>query len=137
MTEEVTSSETDPLAGIRQSVWQIPRNFLDLSHVVIGRGRFGSVIKGRVNNRGAEDAAIVQVVPGKIMDEREMREMAKEVRSIHIIKCLSFRSIGAYFSVRGCVSSDSWLSLATNLVHATYYRQFCSSKYIDGLQGGP
>ena len=83
---EVASSETDPLAGIRQTVWQIPRNFLDLSHVVIGRGRFGSVIKGRVNNRGAEDAAIVQVVPGKIMDEREMREMAKEVRSIHILK---------------------------------------------------
>ena len=91
---EVASSETDPLAGIRQTVWQIPRNFLDLSHVVIGRGRFGSVIKGRVNNRGAEDAAIVQVVPGKIMDEREMREMAKEVSSIHIIKSLSNRSIG-------------------------------------------
>ena len=77
---EGAPSETDPLAGIRRSVWQIPRNFLDLSHVVIGRGKFGSVIKGKVNNRGAEDvAAIVQVVPGKMMDEREMREVAREV----------------------------------------------------------
>ena len=109
ITEEVASSETDPLAGIRQTVWQIPRNFLDLSHVVIGSGRFGSVIRGRVNNRGAEDAAIVQVVPGKIMDEREMREMAKEVSSIHIIKSLSNRSIG----YSKCVSSDCWLTLAT------------------------
>ena len=67
------------MAGIRRSVWQIPRNFLDLSHVVIGRGKFGSVIKGKVNNRGAEDAAIVQVVPGKMMDEREMRDVAREV----------------------------------------------------------
>lgn len=79
---EGASSETDPLAGIRRTVWQIPRNFLDLSHVVIGRGKFGSVIKGKVNNRGAEDAAIVQVVPGKIMDEREMREMAREVDAV-------------------------------------------------------
>ena len=37
----------------------------------------------------SEDAAIVQVVPGKIMDEREMREMAKEVRSIPRLLALS------------------------------------------------
>ena len=106
MTEEVASSETDPLAGIRQTVWQIPRNFLDLSHVVIGRGRFGSVIKGRVNNRGAEDAAIVQVVPGKIMDEREMREMAREVGQFPFIKAcrsLLLVTLNADFSKRGCV----------------------------------
>ena len=85
VAEGGASSETDPLSVIRRSVWQIPRNFLDLSHVVIGRGRFGSVIKGKVNNRGEEDvAAIVQVVPGKMMDEREMREVAREVGYLQI-----------------------------------------------------
>ena len=67
-------------------MWQIPRNFLDLSHAVIGRGRFGSVIKGRVSNRGGDAgdaaAAIVQVIPGKMMDEREMQEMAREVDAV-------------------------------------------------------
>ena len=49
---------------LRDQVWQIPRNFLELNHEVIGRGKFGSVIKGKVNKRGTEEAAIVQVVPG-------------------------------------------------------------------------
>ena len=50
---------------LRAKVWAIPRNFLDLSHEVVGRGKFGSVIKASVNNRGQQmTKACVQVVPG-------------------------------------------------------------------------
>ena len=51
---------------LRDQVWQIPRNFLELTHEVIGRGKFGSVVKAKVNKRGAEEVAIAQVVPGKL-----------------------------------------------------------------------
>ena len=34
---------------IRSRIWNIPVNFLELSHEVIGRGQFGSLVKGRIN----------------------------------------------------------------------------------------
>ena len=45
------------------------------------------MIKGRVSNRGgdageADAAAIVQVIPGKMMDAREMQEVAREVEAV-------------------------------------------------------
>ncbi len=49
------------LDSLRERVWQIPRNFLQLSGEVVGRGSFGSVIRGTVNLRGRRRAAIVQV----------------------------------------------------------------------------
>jgi hypothetical protein len=51
------------LEHVRDRVWHVPRNFLALSHEVVGRGRFGSVIRARVNVRGVDVPAVVQVVP--------------------------------------------------------------------------
>ena len=60
------SATSRRLDVLRAKVWTIPRNFLDLTHEVVGRGKFGSVIKATVNNRGQQTTkACVQVVPGK------------------------------------------------------------------------
>ncbi len=46
------------------SDWMIPRDFLDLQQgKVVGKGRFGSVLKGTVNLQGRQQAAIVVQVP--------------------------------------------------------------------------
>jgi hypothetical protein len=37
-----------------------------MSHEVVGRGRFGSIVKGNVNKRGKLEGCNVQVVPGKL-----------------------------------------------------------------------
>ena len=51
---------------LKSKVWTIPRNFLELTHEVVGRGKFGSVIKAVVNNRGQKMInTCVQVIPGK------------------------------------------------------------------------
>ena len=56
------------LEGLKANVWTIPRNFLELTHEVVGRGKFGSVIKAMVNNRGQKMIkACVQVIPGRIL----------------------------------------------------------------------
>ena len=62
---ESTLAINQKLDALRGKVWTIPRNFLDLTHEVVGRGKFGSVIKATVNNRGQQMTnACVQVVPG-------------------------------------------------------------------------
>lgn len=66
MSGETTSTYAElDMDALRQKVWEIPRNFLELSGKVLGSGKFGSVIAGKVNKRGTEAAAIVQVVKGK------------------------------------------------------------------------
>ncbi len=70
------------LQVLRTKVWNIPRNFLELSHEVIGRGRFGSLVKGNVNKSGGMEAVNVQVVPGKILEDREMRSLAKDLEVV-------------------------------------------------------
>ncbi len=79
------------MSDLRQRVWQIPRNFLELSHVVIGRGRFGSVLKGKVNKRGVEEAAIVQVVPGKLLEASEIRAMTHAIDVV--ARCCGHRNL--------------------------------------------
>ena len=39
-------NEVSKMDSIRSRIWNIPVNFLELSHEVIGRGRFGSLVKG-------------------------------------------------------------------------------------------
>lgn len=57
----------------------MPRNFLELTHEVIGRGQYGSLVKGTVNKRGAIEAVNIQVVPGKILEDSEMQFMVKDL----------------------------------------------------------
>ena len=66
---ESMSATTHRLDVLRSKVWTVPRNFLELTHEVVGRGKFGSVIKASVNNRGQKMInACVQVVPGNQND---------------------------------------------------------------------
>ena len=40
------------LDSIRGRVWMIPRNFLELSREAVGRGRFGTAVRGSVSQAG-------------------------------------------------------------------------------------
>ena len=67
------------LDNIRSSVWNIPRNFLDLTHEVIGRGQFGSLVKGNVNKKGKLESVNIQVVPAKILEDNEMKKLVQDI----------------------------------------------------------
>ena len=45
-------SGQESLQSLKGKLWMIPKNFVELSHEVVGRGRFGSVIKARVHSSG-------------------------------------------------------------------------------------
>ncbi len=54
------------LAAIRtrSDIRQIPRNFLEITHEVIGVGQFGSVMRGTVKSaEGTRDSAIFLIIP--------------------------------------------------------------------------
>ena len=68
--------------NIRAQIWNIPRNFLELTHEVIGRGKFGSLVKGKVNKRGHIENVNIQVVPGKILEESEFKTLSKDLECV-------------------------------------------------------
>ena len=82
---------------LKSNVWTVPRNFLELTHEVVGRGKFGSVIKASVNNRGQKMVnACVQVVPGNIplskefIDSNPFNSMNKIYRFYELLQFLDF-----------------------------------------------
>ena len=82
MSGETTSTNADlDMDALRQKVWEIPRNFLELSGKVLGSGKFGSVIAGKVNKRGTEAAAVVQVVQGKLQTKFNTPKPGKRTRT--------------------------------------------------------
>jgi len=77
-TDNLRSAESY-LDSLRSKIWMIPRNFVELSHEVVGRGKFGSVMKGSVNQGSQFTGCNVQVVPNKIMDRDERSAMLKDL----------------------------------------------------------
>ena len=55
-------SGAEYLESLTGKVWRIPKNFVELSHEVVGRGRFGSVIKARVHSGGGVTSCTTQQV---------------------------------------------------------------------------
>ena len=53
----------DYLESLKGKVWIIPKNFVELSHEVVGRGRFGSVIKAVLHSGGGATSCTTQQVP--------------------------------------------------------------------------
>ena len=81
---EVDNNGSDPLERLKSGdIWQIPRNFLQVSSEVIGKGKFGSVVKGMVNQKGTENYAVVQIVPAKVLGERALKAMVKDVEVLN------------------------------------------------------
>ena len=66
--DDASGESRDPkelLEAVKGNIWAIPRNFLDPSTEVVGRGKFGTVVKATVNKRGAISPANVQVIARK------------------------------------------------------------------------
>ena len=49
LDNDSVENQVSKMDFIRSRIWNIPVNFLELSHEVIGRGQFGSLVKGRIN----------------------------------------------------------------------------------------
>merc|ERR1711997_9706 len=105
--DESMIAANERLEGLKSNVWTIPRNFLELTHEVVGRGKFGSVIKAMVNNRGQKMTnACVQVIPAKILDEDELRSMVSELE-------INIR----YYGTTGSSSEATSATSHPNLIH--------------------
>ena len=72
-------SAEDYLQSLDGKVWQIPRNFVDVQNEVMGRGRFGTVMKGTVNLNQESVVCNVYIVPNKMMDRAERQHMLRDL----------------------------------------------------------
>lgn len=68
INEEVIPEDEDEridyYAKLHRQVWNIPRNFLDVHSDIIGKGKFGTVYKGTVQQRGFPVPTTVYSIAG-------------------------------------------------------------------------
>jgi len=76
---EAMRSAEDYLDSLKDKVWIIPKNFVDLSHEVLGRGKFGSVMKGQVSANGQLIPCNTQVISNKILSPEEQKTMLRDL----------------------------------------------------------
>jgi len=72
-------SAEDYLDSLKDKVWIIPKNFVELSHEVLGRGKFGSVMKGQVSANGQLIPCNTQVIANKILSPEEQKTMLRDL----------------------------------------------------------
>ena len=77
--DRVDGATEQQLEVVKNQIWTIPRNFVNLSQDVVGRGKFGTILKATVNKRGAISRANVQVVPGKVLIANEVKDLTKDL----------------------------------------------------------
>ena len=69
----------DYFESLDSKVWQIPRNFVDVQTEVLGRGMFGTVMKGTVNINQELVPANIYIIPNKMMEKAEKQKMLKHL----------------------------------------------------------
>jgi len=72
-------SAEEYLDSLKDKVWIIPKNFVELSHEVLGRGKFGSVMKGHVSANGQLIPCNTQVIATKILSPEEQKTMLRDL----------------------------------------------------------
>lgn len=76
---EAMRTAEDYLDSLKDKVWIIPKNFVELSHEVLGRGKFGSVMKGQVSANGQLIPCNTQVISNKILSPEEQKTMLRDL----------------------------------------------------------
>jgi hypothetical protein len=73
----------DYLASLTSRVWQIPRNFLDVNTEVVGRGRYGTVMRAAVHRQQYGDSmaggCMAQIIPNRLLDDEDRLRMLREL----------------------------------------------------------
>ena len=69
----------DYLASLTNRVWQIPRNFLDVNTEVVGRGRYGTVMRANVHNQQGPASCMAQIIPNRLLDDEDRQRMLRDL----------------------------------------------------------
>jgi len=70
----------DYLASLTNRVWQIPRNFLEVNTEVVGRGRFGTVMRATVHHGTTATAVCTaQIIPNRLLEDEDRQRMLRDL----------------------------------------------------------
>ena len=76
---ETMRTAEEYMESLKDKVWMIPKNFVELNHEVLGRGKFGSVMKGHVTLNGQIINCNSQVISNTILSPEEQKIMLKDL----------------------------------------------------------
>lgn len=65
--------------NLKRQVWNIPRNFLDVKSEMLGRGLYGSVMRGSVQQRGFPVPVAIHTVADRELPPHEKRSMLQDL----------------------------------------------------------
>ncbi|GLG99272.1 Putative tyrosine-protein kinase Wsck [Gryllus bimaculatus] len=76
---EEIEERVDHYKTLKEKVWNIPRNFLDIQNHILGIGRYGNVMRGTVQQRGFPVPVAVHVIPDGEMIPAEKHSMLQDL----------------------------------------------------------
>lgn len=65
--------------NLKQQVWNIPRNFLDVKSDILGHGKYGSVMRGTVQQRGFPVPVAIHTIADGELPPAEKRAMLQDL----------------------------------------------------------
>jgi len=65
--------------NLKNQVWNIPRNFLDVKSEILGRGRYGNVMRGTVQQRGFPTPVAIHTIADGELPRDEKRSMLQDL----------------------------------------------------------
>lgn len=65
--------------NLKQQVWNIPRNFLDVKSEILGHGKYGNVMRGTVQQRGFPVPVAIHTIADEELPPAEKRSMLQDL----------------------------------------------------------
>ncbi|XP_065333783.1 putative inactive tyrosine-protein kinase Wsck isoform X1 [Cloeon dipterum] len=76
---EDEDERTNHLEALKAKIWSIPVNHLDVKNDLLGTGKYGSVLKGSVNQKGFPVPVAIHSIADVLMSKAERKEMLKDL----------------------------------------------------------
>ncbi|XP_066997163.2 putative inactive tyrosine-protein kinase Wsck isoform X2 [Anabrus simplex] len=73
---------TDHYEKLKQRVWNIPRNFLDVKSERLGKGKYGNVMKGTVQQRGFPIPVAIYVIADGELAPVDKKSMLQDLNTL-------------------------------------------------------
>ncbi|XP_069693188.1 putative inactive tyrosine-protein kinase Wsck [Periplaneta americana] len=68
--------------NLKRQVWNIPRNFLDVKSEVLGRGQYGNVMRGTVQQKGFPVPVAIHTIADGELPPEEKRSMLQDLGTL-------------------------------------------------------
>nr|CAD7397889.1 unnamed protein product [Timema poppensis] len=118
----------DHYENLKQQVWNIPRNFLEVKTDLLGRGQFGNVMQGTVHQRGLPMPVAINTIADGELSRADKKAMLQELDVL--IRIGSHNNVIHLLAARNVLMADGVVPKIAGIGIAQYNNAANTPDYI-------